>query len=115
MISPWTNTIQSGTYGAFHGDLVSSTVPSTLLINGRGVMEQDISEPKQLEQIKVHSNEKTLLRIINAAALDCPVRINLQDHILEVRRIAGSDVRPVTVHSLVIFPGNLILFIKSLN
>jgi FtsP/CotA-like multicopper oxidase with cupredoxin domain len=39
IISPWSDEIQSGAYGVLHGDLLRQTMPTALLVNGRGAMQ----------------------------------------------------------------------------
>ncbi|KAF4524256.1 hypothetical protein B566_EDAN008802 [Ephemera danica] len=105
VISPWTEELQSGVYGVLHGDLLRQATPTALLINGRGTLRKENDETVQLAHATVTAGKPALLRLINAAALDCPVQVTLPSHLMRVRRIADAAVKTVTVKSIQIFPG----------
>ncbi|XP_076380029.1 uncharacterized protein LOC117229336 [Megalopta genalis] len=69
--------------------------PSELLLNGQsnGVV------------IKVDHGGRYLLRVINANAYNCPVRLSISGHNFRVVAADGNRVQPVTGKHIVLFPG----------
>lgn len=50
---------------------------------------------------------ETVFKLINAAAHDCPISLQLENHIFKVIRTEGSDLVPVFAKKLTIYPGTM--------
>lgn len=53
----------------------------------------------------VNSGKRYRFRVINAASLDCPIMFSVEDHTLTVITTDGNPVEPLTVKSILIYPG----------
>ncbi|KZC07190.1 Putative laccase-17, partial [Dufourea novaeangliae] len=69
--------------------------PTELLLNGQS---------KELT-LKVDHGGRYLLRLINANAYNCPVRLSISGHDFRVVAADGNVVQPVTGRHIVLFPG----------
>lgn len=49
-----------------------------------------------------------MFKLINAAAHDCPITLELESHIFKIIRTEGSDLLPVFVKKMTIYPGRTI-------
>ena len=47
------------------------------------------------------------MRLINTAILNCPITVDIDQHILTIIETDGNPVVPINVSSVVIYPGNI--------
>lgn len=50
---------------------------------------------------------ETVFKLINAAAHDCPITLELENHIFKVTKTEGSDLLPVLAKKLTVYPGTI--------
>ena len=77
------------------------------LINGRG--RQTSGERIPLSEFIVQPGASHRFRLVHTGA-EFTLEVSIDEHLLNVVSTDGNDVRPVTVHSIIIFPGETVDF-----
>lgn len=122
-VNEWMNETAIAKFaGHHHND--GDNKPSSILINGKGVMIKFkldngsyIDMPRA--EFKVVYGKSYRFRLINAGILYCPIEFSIDSHNITVIASDGRYLEPKEVVSLVIYAGLLLcyssLFISTLN
>ncbi len=93
--------------GHHHND--GNNKPSSILLNGKGVLEQfkrnnnTLFTPRAV--FSVEQGKKYRFRLINAGVLYCPLEFSIDNHNITVISSDGNYFEPFETDSLVIFAG----------
>ncbi|XP_064087026.1 LOW QUALITY PROTEIN: uncharacterized protein LOC135201744 [Macrobrachium nipponense] len=83
--------------------------PDSMLVNGQGPQQHfnatPVSAAIPYKRFTVIPGNRYRMRLINAAVLNCPVTVAIEQHILTVIETDGNPIVPVNTSSLVIYPG----------
>lgn len=119
-LNDWINdTIVAKFSGHHHSD--GDSFPSSILINGKGVLKSfdsktnfgEIFTPRAV--FNVENGKKYRFRLINAGVFECPIEFSIDKHNLTIIASDGKYVEPFEVESVVIYNGERFDFILDTN
>ncbi|KAK3884409.1 hypothetical protein Pcinc_011312 [Petrolisthes cinctipes] len=83
--------------------------PESMLINGQGPHQHSNKTSPAAHipyrQFTVTPGNRYRMRLINAAILNCPITVSVEDHMLTVIATDGNPVKPLNASSIVVYPG----------
>lgn len=125
-VNDWINDTSIAKFsGHHHND--GDNKPSSILINGKGVLKEFIpilNNSKQNNDNKLYTpralftveyGKRYRFRLINAGILYCPIEFSIDKHNLTIIASDGEYVEPYEVESLIIYAGERYDFILDTN
>jgi L-ascorbate oxidase len=108
VLNDWINETSISKFSAHHHN-DGDNKPSSILINGKGVLGQmnksgEIYVTPRAE-FRVKSGNRYRFRIVNAGFLYCPLEFSIDGHNLTVIASDGKSLEPLEVESLIIYAG----------
>lgn len=95
------------------------TNPSSVLINGKGVIIDPIARRPTTETplavFRVQKGSRYRFRWVNSMSHICPAVLDVQGHSLQIIASDSFDLQPVTVDTLVSLPGERYDFVINAN
>lgn len=84
-----------------------------IIINGRGRKSRDQEMP--LSIFKVQSGKRYRFRVISPGITMCPIQMSIEDHPMTIIASDVGPVKPLTVDSFLISPGERFDFVLTAN
>ncbi|GFR97917.1 laccase [Elysia marginata] len=112
----WGRNVVSSFADHYHGD--GSNKPDSILINGKGISTDKDTQEKTTtprEVFEVQQGSRYRFRVISNAVMNCPMKISIDGHDLEVIASDGYDVEPLRVQYFNIFAGERFDFVLLAN
>lgn len=113
-VNDWINDTSIAKFsGHHHND--GDNKPSSILINGKGVLKEfnlngtKLYTPRAL--FSVEYGKKYRFRLINAGILYCPIEFSIDKHNLTIIASDGKYFEPYEVESLIIYAGFYYIYI----
>lgn len=108
-VNDWTNETSIGKFsGHHHND--GDNKPSSILINGKGVLANFLNPQGDRVQtpravFHVEKGKRYRFRVINAGILYCPIEISIEGHSLKVIASDGNFLEAFRTETFVIYAG----------
>ena len=118
VLNDWINDTSISKFASHHHN-DGDNKPSSILINGKGVLFLSVHNGAEYETpralFRVRAGFRYRFRVINAGFLYCPMEISIDNHNLTVIASDGKSLEPLEVESLIIYAGERYDFILSAN
>ena len=107
-------------FTTFVHDKKSGANPDAILVNGKGIQQQNSSDKMQTPAspraiFRVVRGKRYRFRLISAGVVACPIQFSIENHIFKVISSDGQPIRnekEADLEAIVIFAGVSILYLR---